>query len=164
MDSLNSVGASGAQPPRAHLAPAQPRSADADAASYAAGSGAMSQSVSVQSSMTSVTEVTAHIQTLMASLDAKLENDPLLRMIMSLLILQLLLGAEREGGSGGNRFDALGQLMEWSESSRVTFMQSSTTVYRLDYASTEVTAAITESSSAAEGGGGQPGGQIDLTA
>ena len=99
------------------------------------------------------------------ALGADLQGNELLRMIIGLLILQLLLGADGEsGGRADDRLGALAQLMSSGQSSRMLLIQSSTSVVQFDYAATELSVASGMQSSAGAQPDGDPGEQIDLSA
>ena len=168
MEPIGPIGGAADRITPAQLSPARTVPgglASSGAAASASSATISSQTMSIQSSQTSITQVSSQVDTFLNALGADLQNNELLRMVIGLLILQLLLGMDGEGGGrGGNESGALARLSSSSQSSRMLLVQSSTSVVQFDYAATELSVASGMQSSAGAQPDGDPGEQIDLSA
>ena|GEM_PF-4037307 len=139
--------------------------ASADAAVLGSSATVSSQTMSIHSTQTSITQVSSQVDAFLNALGADLQGNELLRMIIGLLILQLLLGTDGEsGGRADDRLGALAQLTSRGQSSHMLLVQSSTSVVQFDYAATELSVASGMQSSAGAQPDGDSGEQIDLSA
>lgn len=165
MESIGAIGGAAGQIPPLQITGGRQAAAGGQIATAGSSVTASSQTVSMQSSMTQITQVHSQVDGFLNSLGVNLENNPLLRMIIGLLILELLLGKDGQAAPGnGGEFGALTQLNQLNESNRMMMIQSSASVFRADYYATELTGAQSVQSSAGSHPDHHPGGQLDLSA
>ena len=112
------------------------------------------------------TSVYAQVDAMLAAVGGSVQNNELLRMIIGLLILQVLMGAD--GGGQESAAGALLGMLAQADAGRqggVASLHSATNVVQIQQQSTVLTTSqAVLSPTATEGGPNNPGSQVDVEA
>ena len=165
MQSVGPVGNSLGSMVPATFVPARQASAS-QAAGGSGASGVLSAGgVSAQSTLSQITQVNSQVDAFLGSVGINLQNNQMVRMIIALLILELLMGQDGQGGKQqSGSASALSQLSTAGDSSRLFMFHSTTSVYRSEYHASELSGGLAVQSSASTAGDGAASGRLDMSA